>query len=463
MRVPYSETIPAPLSPLVGRESDISSVRALLAKPDVRLVVLTGTGGVGKTRLAAAVALSLEADSSEPTFPGGVAFVSLVGVNDPDLLLSTIASTLAIPVLSDSLSALAQALQERRMLLVLDNFEHIPRAAHHVVALLRSLPLLTILVTSRRILRIGGELDRPVRPLPLPADHAGQSLSEVSGSAAVSLFMHRAGAAGDGELRFSDRDAPTLAAICRRLDGLPLAIELAAARTVILSPAQLLSRLDDRLGLLTRGGPDLPARHQTLRATIDWSHDLLDEDQRRWLRRLSVFPDGFTLGAAVQVVAGQGVDELLADHPGRADILSRAAGWSAAADQLDVLEELVGHSLLSVDRSQADAPRFAMLETVRAFAAERLREAGEEATARAAQASACLTLAPGDRPVPVARGARAVGRDDRARIRQHPDGARVVPGRGHGAARRRDGFVAVAVLGRAWPRYRGRPLAWSGA
>ena len=392
MPIPFSETIPASLSPLIGREADIASVRALLVKSDVRLVLLTGTGGVGKTRLATAVATSL-VESPEPgMFPGGVAFVSLVGVLHPDLLLPTITSTLGIPVTADHLAALALALQDCRMLLVLDNFEQVTSAAPHVVALLRTLPLLSVLITSRRVLRIAGEVDYPVRPLELPVERRGQVLSDVSDNAAVSLFMQRAGAMTDGEPRFADRDASTLVAICRRLDGLPLAIELAAARTVILSPAQLLDRLDDRLRLLTRGGPDLPVRHQTLRATIDWSYDLLDDDQRCWLRRLSVFPDGFTLDTAVRVVAGQGVAEVLTDPVRHADAIQRAASWSTASEQVDVLEELVGHSLISVDRSQPDAPRFAMLETVRAFAAEQLRSAGEEATAVAALASACLTL-----------------------------------------------------------------------
>ncbi len=273
MPAPFSETIPVPLASLIGRRSHFQAIRTCLADPDVRLVVLTGTGGVGKMRLATAVAIGYRMEGEPSAFPGGIAFVSLVGVDDPDLLLQTIASTLEIAVLSDVIPALSLALQDRRMLLVLDNFEQIIDAAPHVVTLLRALPQLSVLVTSRRVLRIAGEIDFPVPTLPVPDERHGQRMVDLADSPAVSLFLQRAGATGDGQPRFGDRDASALAAICRRLDGLPLAIELAAARTVILSPAQLLSRLNDRFGLLTRGGPDLPIRHQTLRATIGWSYD----------------------------------------------------------------------------------------------------------------------------------------------------------------------------------------------
>ncbi len=392
MRAPFSETIPAPLSPLVGRASDIQSVLRSLADPDVRLLVLTGTGGVGKTRLATAIAREIQAAGEMSSFPDGVAFVSLVGVSDPDLLLPTIASTLEIPVLSDLIPALILALQDRRMLLVLDNFEQIIEATGHVVSLLRTLPRLSILVTSRRVLRVAGEVDFPVPTLALPDEGTSQRMSDLAESPAVSLFIQRAGSTGNGQPRFGDQDASTLAAICRRLDGLPLAIELAAARTVILSPDQLLTRLDDRLGLLTRGGPDLPVRHQTLRATIGWSYDLLEETQRAWLRRLSVFPDGFTLDAAIQVVSGAGLPEVLAGRPDAESDLASAALWNEAAAQVDVLEELVGHSLIGVDRTVPEVPRFTMLETVRAFSAEQLRKAGEERPAQAAMAAVFLNL-----------------------------------------------------------------------
>lgn len=392
MRAPFSETIPAPLSPLIGRDLDVQSVLRSLANPDVRLVVLTGTGGVGKTRLATAVATDIQQAGEASAFPDGVAFVSLVGVSDPDLLLPTIASTLEIPVLSDLIPALILALQDRRMLLVLDNFEQIIAAAGHVVSLLRTLPRLTILVTSRRVLRVAGELDFPVQTLALPDEAASQRMSDLAVSPAVSLFIQRAGSTGDGQPRFGDRDAAALAAICRRLDGLPLAIELAAARTVILSPAQLLTRLDDRLGLLTRGGPDLPVRHQTLRATIGWSYDLLEETQRAWLRRLSVFPDGFTLDAAIRVVGGGGVVEVLGGQAESEPEIALAATWASAANQVELLEELAGHSLIGVDLTNPEIPRFTMLETVRAFATEQLRAAGEERLAQAAMAAVCLNL-----------------------------------------------------------------------
>lgn len=215
MPAPFSETIPVPLASLIGRRSDVQAIRTCLADPDVRLVVLSGTGGVGKMRLATAVAIGYRMEGEPSAFPGGIAFVSLVGVDDPDLLLPTIASTLEIAVLSDVIPALSLALQDRRMLLVLDNFEQIIDAAPHVVTLLRALPQLSVLVTSRRVLRIAGEIDYPVPTLALPDERHGQRMVDLADSHAVSLFLLRAGATGDGQPRFGDRDASALAAICR--------------------------------------------------------------------------------------------------------------------------------------------------------------------------------------------------------------------------------------------------------
>ncbi|HET7092057.1 MAG TPA: helix-turn-helix domain-containing protein, partial [Thermomicrobiales bacterium] len=280
--------LPAAATPLVGRQRELADLWRLLTTGEARLVTLTGPGGIGKTRLALETARRLEAAFA------GVAFVALAAVADPGAVPSTIANALGareadgLPLIEQT----RQALRDRRMLLVLDNFEHLIDAAPSVAGFLAACPTLTALVTSRTPLRLYGEHDRPVSPLAVPASGQPAARAEVEAGSAVELFAARARAASP-DFALTAANAGTVAAICRRLDGLPLAIELAAARTRVLLPAALLARLDKASLPLLAGGPrDLPERQRTMEAAIAWSHDLLDPDDRTLFRRLAVFAGG---------------------------------------------------------------------------------------------------------------------------------------------------------------------------
>ncbi len=300
-RVPIV-VLPRPLTPLVGREADVARVSDVLGRADSRLVTLTGPGGVGKTRLAIEAAASRDV----VVFPDGVAFVPLAGIGDPALVMPSIARVLGVREtgrgrLKERLNAF---LESRRLLLVLDNFEQVLQAGAELAAMLEACPGATMLVTSRAVLHVTGERDIEVTPLASPDPNRLPSLAETREFGAVRLFGERAQAANE-DFAVTDENAWAVAAICRRLDGLPLAIELAAARSRLFPAAAMLPRLARRLPMLTGGPRDAPDRHRTMRDAIGWSHDLLALPEQILFRRLAVFAGGFSLEAAEEI-GGQG-------------------------------------------------------------------------------------------------------------------------------------------------------------
>jgi predicted ATPase/class 3 adenylate cyclase len=363
--------LPVQLTPLIGRDRELAEVAALLCEEGVRLLTLTGTGGTGKTRLA----LQAAADLVE-VFPDGVFFVSLAPIRDRELVLPTVAQTLALrEVPGEPISkTLASYLAEKQTLLVLDNFEQLLDAAGEVAELPARCPRLSLLVTSRERLRVAGERAFAVPPLQLPdeADHLGS----VAANEAVALFAARA-AEATGDFALSAESAATVAAICRRLDGLPLAIELAAARTASLPPPALLRRLDQSLKLLTGGRRDAAERQRTLRATIEWSYDLLAPPEQELFARLSPFVDGCRIEAAEQV---SDPEEAL------------------GIDMLDGLDSLVEKNLLRQRTDPDDEPRYWMLETIREYALDRLADSGDRDDAYSRHAHYYLDLAQRAKP-----------------------------------------------------------------
>ncbi len=351
--------LPASTTPLVGRDHDAKSVVRLLLREEVHLLTLTGPGGVGKTRLALEVA-----GRSRNAFADGVAFVPLAPLRDAALFPSALAQTLGIKEVAGETpqQTLERHLRDRQMLLVLDNFEHLLAAAPVVAPLVEACPQLTVLATSRAPLRLGSEHQFPVPPLRLPDAALQSPAGGLHHSPAVELFRQRAQAAMP-TFELTDTNVITVARICRRLDGLPLAIELAAARVKLFSPKALLNRLDRRLQLLRGGARDLPERHQTLRDTVAWSYDLLDPTQQALFRRLAVFADSFAL-EAVEDVCGSEEDERV------------------ETSVLETLASLVDNSLLvslseAASLQEGEEPRFTMLETIREYALERLTSSDE--------------------------------------------------------------------------------------
>ena len=345
--------VPVPATPLVGRDDDAAAVGDLVRAGGVRLVTLTGPGGVGKSRLAVEVAQRVGAGVAD-----GVRFVALGSVRAAELVTAAIAAALGLSTSGGALiTDLKSYLRVRRLVLVLDNFEQVMGAAPVVAELLGAAPGVVALVTSRMVLRLSGEHEFPVPPLPVPPIGAGGDAAEVQRCASVRLFVERAQAASAG-FELTSGNAGAVAEICRRLDGLPLAIELAAARVRLLPPRALLARLDDRMGLLTGGARDLPERQRTLRNTLDWSFDLLSAREQALFARLGVFAGTFDLPAAEAVGAAGPAD------PGRAGRV------------MDTLGSLVDSSLVRPQTRDGE-PRFGLLETIREYALERLRDGAD--------------------------------------------------------------------------------------
>ncbi len=360
--------LPAQATALIGREREVSELCDLLRQPAVRLVTLTGPGGTGKTRLALQTAAELIEH-----FPQGVWFVNLAPVTDAALVLPAIAQTLDIREIAGRTwsETLRDALRDQQLLLVLDNFEQIVAAAVEIATLLAAAPQLKILVTSREALHLAAEHVVAVPPLALPERMVRLPIEQFSQYEALRLFIERARAVR-ADFSITNTNAPVLAEICWRLDGLPLAIELAAARIRLFTPEALLARLEQRLSLLTTGPRDLPARHQTLRTTIDWSYALLTTDEQILFRRVAVFLNG------CQIEAIERICDLDA---------------TLGTKLLDCLAALVDKSLVKQYSDSSGEPRFSMLETIREYALERLIAFEEEETVRRAHAAYYLDFA----------------------------------------------------------------------
>jgi len=361
--------LPHQLTSFVGRERELQEVLEGLTVS--RLLTLTGPGGTGKTRLSLQAAAEVA-----PDFPDGVFFVPLAPITDPELVVPTVLSSLDLPpATGDPFSSLREYLEPRRILLVLDNFEQILAAGPQVGEWLRAAQGLKVLVSSRAPLRVYGEREYAVPPLGMPDPAQPVELAELAESEAVALFVDRASAARP-DFTLSEHNAAAVAEIVARLDGLPLAIELAASRVKLMPPEAIFDRLSSRLTLLTGGARDLPARQQTLRGAIAWSYELLEEPARRLLRRFSIFVGGACL-SEVEAVCGSGAESEI--------------------ETVDALAVLVDHSLLKQRQIGAET-RVSMLETIREFAYELLVQSGELDQIKERHTAAFITLADAAEP-----------------------------------------------------------------
>lgn len=356
--------LPAQPMPLIGRRAQVAAIQQLLTS--ARLLTLTGTAGVGKTRLALQVAAELV-----DTYEHGVFFVNLAPISDHELVLRTVSQTLNVQDAgsNSSLATLKAHLRDRHLLLILDNFEQVMAAAPLVGELLAATPRLQVIVTSREVLRLYGEHEYSVPPLALPDLKRQQPIAALTEVEAIALFVERAKAARH-DFEITEENAQIIAAICVRLDGLPLGIELAAARVKLFAPQALLARLESRLDILATGLRDVPDRQKTLRCAIDWSYNLLSESERVLLARLAVFCCGRDL-EAIEAICGPDL----------------------SIDLLDGLESLLNKSLLYQEEGDSGEPRFVMLETIHEYAEERLEQSGEAAIIQRRHTDYFVTLA----------------------------------------------------------------------
>jgi predicted ATPase/class 3 adenylate cyclase len=364
----YPSSLPLQPTPLIGREREVEEVCRRLRAADVRVLTLTGPGGTGKTRVSVQAAAELTDE-----YEDGVFFVALAAIADPSLVVPTVARTLGLVEAGNQPpeELLKGYLRDRHILLVLDNFEQVLEAAPLMDEVLHFAPRVKVLVTSRTPLRLYGEHEFPIPPLSLPESETAPSAEHLADYGAIRLFLDRTRAVNPG-FSLTQENARAIAEICERLDGLPLAIELAAARTKLLPPQALLSRLGNRLKLLTGGARNLPERQRTLRNTIEWSYEMLDEGEKTLFARLAVFSGGGTLEAIEAVCDAEG------DFP---------------VDPLEGASSLLDKSLLRQGDEQVDEPRFEMLETIREFALEKLEESADAEAIKRVHAEYYLALA----------------------------------------------------------------------